>query len=106
MVKMVFLLHRRPDMNFETFSQYWRDRHAPIGSALPGLRKYVQNHVGATLDGSPRPYDGFSELWFDDRAALERALASPEAQAAIADSANFLDVERIQTFIVDEVTVV
>jgi hypothetical protein len=38
--------------------------------------------------------------------SLQRALASPEAQAAMADSENFLDVERIQTFIVEEVTVV
>jgi uncharacterized protein (TIGR02118 family) len=106
MVKMVFILHRRPGMDFAAFSRYWRDKHAPIGSALPGLRKYIQNHAGATLDGSPLPYDGFSELWFDDMGSLERALASPEAQAAIADSENFLDVGRIQTFIVEEVTVI
>jgi uncharacterized protein (TIGR02118 family) len=105
MVKMVFILHRRPGMDVDDFSRYWRDKHAPIGSALPGLRKYVQNHVGATLDGSPLPYDGFSELWFDDMASLQRALTSPEGQAAVADSANFLDVKRIQTFIVEEVTV-
>jgi len=105
-VKLVFLLHRRPGMDFDEFSRYWRDKHAPIGAALPGLRKYVQNHSGATLDGSPLPCDGFSELWFDDMGSLERALASPEAQAAMVDSENFLDMERIQTFIVEEVAVI
>jgi uncharacterized protein (TIGR02118 family) len=106
MVKLVFILHRRPGMDVDDFGRYWRDKHAPIGSALPGLRKYVQNHPGKTLDGSPLPYDGFSELWFDDMASLERALASPEAQAAIVDSENFLDVKRIQTFVVEEVRVI
>ena len=106
MVKLVFTLQRRPGMNFDEFSRYWRDVHAPIGGALPGLRKYVQNHAGATLDGSPLPYDGYSELWFDDMESLQRALTSSEGRAAMADSANFLDVERIQTFIVEEVTVV
>ena len=105
-VKIVFLFHRRPGMSFNEFSRYWRDQHGPIGAALPGLRKYVQNHAGATLDGSPLPCDGFAELWFDDMRSLERALASPEAQAALADSEKFLDVKRIQTFIVEEVAVI
>jgi hypothetical protein len=39
-------------------------------------------------------------------ASLERALASPEAQAAMVDSENFLDVKRIQTFVVEEVRVI
>ena len=40
MVKLVFLLHRRPGMAFDDFSRYWRDRHAStrhsqrIGCAL------------------------------------------------------------------------
>lgn len=106
MIKMVFLVHRRPGMDFDDFSRYWREKHAPIGEALPGLRKYVQNHAAATPDDSPLPYDGFAELWFDDMESLERALASPEGQAAIADTENFLDVKRMQTFSVEEVTVI
>jgi uncharacterized protein (TIGR02118 family) len=105
-VKLVFMFHRRPGMTFGDFSRYWRDQHAPIGAALPGVRKYVQNHASATLDGSPPPCDGFSELWFDDMESLQRALASPEAQAALVDSVSFIDVQRIQTFVVEEVTIV
>jgi uncharacterized protein (TIGR02118 family) len=105
-VKLVFMFHRRPGMDFGDFSRYWRDQHAPIGAALPGVRKYVQNHAAAALDGSLPPCDGFSELWFDDVESLQRALTSPEAQAALLDSVNFIDVERIQTFVVEEVSVV
>jgi uncharacterized protein (TIGR02118 family) len=106
MVKLVFLLHRRPGMDLDEFTRYWRDVHGPIGAAMPGVRKYVQNHADATLDGSPLPCDGFAEIWFDDMESLQRALASPEAQAALVDSENFLDVERIQTFVVEEARVV
>jgi uncharacterized protein (TIGR02118 family) len=106
MVKLVFLLHRRPGMSFGDFSRYWQDKHAAIGAALPGVRKYVQNDAVATPDGSPLPYDGIAELWFDNMASLQRALASPEAQAAIADSNSFVDVQRIQSIIVKEVRVV
>jgi uncharacterized protein (TIGR02118 family) len=73
---------------------------------MPGVRRYVQNHAGTTLDGSALPCDGFAEIWFDDMASLQRALTSPQGQAAMADSENFLDVERIQTFVVEEVPVV
>ncbi len=106
MIKMVFLVHKRSDMDTEEFSRYWRETHAPIGAKLPGLRKYVQNHSIAAPDGTPAPYDGFAELWFDDVASLEHAMESPEGQAAVADTKNFLDLDRMQTFSVDEVTVI
>jgi len=104
--KLVFLLHRRAGMSIDDFSRYWSDVHGPIGADLPGVRKYVQNHVAASLDGSPLPCDGFAEMWFDDMESLQRALSSPAGQAALMDSENFLDVERIQTFVVEEKSVV
>jgi len=93
-------------MEFDEFSRYWREVHGPIGAEMPGVRKYVQNHAGITLDGSPLPCDGIAEMWFDDMESLQRALTSPAGQAALLDSENFLDVERIQTFVVDEMSVV
>ena len=106
MIKMVFLVHKRSDMDTEEFSRYWRETHAAIGAKLPGLRKYVQNHSIAAPDGTPASYDGFAELWFDDVASLEQAMASPEGEAVVADLENFLDVASMQAFSVDEVTVI
>lgn len=106
MIKLVFILHRRAGMEFDAFSRYWRETHGPIGAEMPGVRKYVQNHAGATLDGSPLPFDGIAEMWFDDMTSLQEALVSPAGLAALADSENFLDVERVQTFVVEEVSVV
>ena len=45
-------------------------------------------------------------MWFDNKEAFEQAMATPEAQAAIADLPTFLDTERMQSFIVDEITIV
>ncbi len=106
MLKMVFLINRRPDMEAEDFRRYWKETHAPIAAKLPGLRKYVQNHFAAAPDGTPPVYDGFAELWWDDAEAMEQSMASAEGQAAVADGDNFLDVERIQKFTVDEVKIV
>ncbi len=106
MLKMVFLINRRPDMEAEDFRRYWKETHAPIAAKLPGLRKYVQNYFAAAPDGPPPMYDGFAELWWDDAEAMEQSLASAEGQAAVADGDNFLDTERMQTFSVDEVKIV
>ena len=50
MVKLIFCLHRRPELSREQFQAYWRDKHAPlVASFAPvlGIRRYVQCH---TLD--------------------------------------------------------
>ena len=80
--------------------------YAPIAATIPGLRKYVQNYTSVSLDGSQPPFDGFTEFWFDDIESLESGLNSPESQAAMADSENFVDLNRVQTFIVEEYAVV
>ncbi len=48
--------------------------------------------------------DGIAELWYDDRDAMERALASPQSKALHADGALFIG--RIKSFIVEEKIVV
>ena len=106
MLKMVFLIHKRPDMDADEFHSYWRKTHSRIVGKIPGLRKYVQNHATMAPDSSTPPYDGFSEMWFDDSAAMAKALATPEGEAALADSANFIDMERMLSFSVNEVRVV
>ena len=106
MIKMVFLVHRRPDLSAEEFSKYWREKHAAIAKTLPGLRKYIQNHSEPAPDGIAPPYDGFAEMWFDDEEALDAALATDEGKATVADTANFINLESMLTFSVEEVNVV
>ena len=106
MIKMMFLVHRRPDLDSEAFRKYWRETHSQIANKIPGLRKYVQHHAAPGPDGSPPPYDGFAEMWYDDAEALEKAMATPEGQAAQADTEKFLDLERVLAFSVDQVTIV
>ncbi len=106
MLKIVFLVHKRADIDAQEFRCHWRETQGAIGAKIPGVRKYVQNHTIADPDGSTPPYDGFAEMWFDNKEAFEQAMATPEAQAAIADLPNFLDVERMQSFVVDEINIV
>jgi uncharacterized protein (TIGR02118 family) len=102
MLKMMFLAYRRADMDAQEFRRYWRDIHGPIASKIPGLRKYVQNHSTVAPDGIIPPYDGVAEMWFEDAASFE----TPEFEATIADTANFLDPDRSRSFSVDELEIV
>jgi uncharacterized protein (TIGR02118 family) len=100
MTKLVVLLTRRADLSRDEFRRYWREVHGPLGAKMPGVRKYVQNH--AVADGAP--FDGFAEMWFDDTASMQAALASAESAAAGADAPNF--IERTQLLFVEEVVMV
>lgn len=109
MIKSVSLLTRKSGMTHEQFMTHWMEIHAPLAHAVPGLRRYVQSHI---LDQPTRPdipttavdVDGIAELWYDDRAAMRQAHASPEAKTLFADGALFIG--RIKTFIVDEKVII
>src|SRR5260370_8062556 len=82
MIKSISLLTRRPELSHDQFVRHWLEVHAPLAHAVPGVRRYVQNHI----QGEPRradivttkvAVDGVAELWYDDRAAMDRANAPP-----------------------------
>jgi uncharacterized protein (TIGR02118 family) len=106
MLKMMFLVHRHPDLDIESFSSYWRGTHSEIASMIPGLRKYTQHHAVPGPDGSPPLYDGVAEMWYDDAESLERAMASPEGQAAQVDAEKCMDIKRLVVMIVEQHAVV
>jgi uncharacterized protein (TIGR02118 family) len=95
-------------MTVEQFQAYWRDVHASIAGAIPGLRRYVQCHVvPETYAGRTTPaYDGAAELWFDDLDAMRTAMQTPEVAAAMEDEKNFIDHSRVASFVTVEKPVV
>jgi uncharacterized protein (TIGR02118 family) len=105
MIKVLFLVRKRPDLTAEQFRRYWVETHAPIASTMPGLRRYTLNPALADPSQSPPTYDGVAELWFDSPAAFEAALASPGGQATLADVPNFLIPNDIRVLVAEEVPV-
>ncbi len=71
------------------FDRYYFDKHVPIAKRIPGLRKYEvsQGAVGSPAGASN--YHLVAILAFDDVAAIQAGIASPEGQAAVADLQNF-----------------
>ena len=44
-IKQFTWLKRRSDLTFEQSQSYWRDNHGPLAATVPGMVRYVQNHV-------------------------------------------------------------
>ena len=105
MVKTIGLLTRKDAWTHEQFMKHWVEIHAPLALAVPGLRRYVQNHIQvertrADITETTVEIDGIAELWFDDQAALEAAARTPEMKALHADGAKFIG--RIKSYVVEE----
>ena len=95
MVKLVFCVHRLPNLTLPEFQTYWRDTHAPlVARHADTLRicRYVQTHtidspVNAALQatrGGPEGYDGVAEVWWDSVDDLVAGTATDEGQRAAA----------------------
>jgi uncharacterized protein (TIGR02118 family) len=109
MIKTIGLLTRKDGWTHTQFMKHWVEIHAPLAHAVPGLRRYVQNHIRdsrtrADIATHEVEIDGIAELWFDDRAALEAASRTPEMKALHADGALFIG--RIKSWIVEEKTII
>jgi uncharacterized protein (TIGR02118 family) len=79
MVKALYIAVKKPGLADDEFFGHWFEVHGQLGSKVPGLRRYVQNHgIAEAYPFRARTHDGWSELWFDDVESLQRARSSPE----------------------------
>ena len=120
MLKLVYCVRRRSDLSADEFRSYWLEKHGPKVRSLAeaiGAKKYVQSH---TLDsdinqqaseprGAAEPYDGITEIWWDNLEDLRQGASTPAGQQAhaalIQDEAEFVDLARSCLFFTEEHTV-
>ena len=104
MVKTFNFFKRKPGLSVEEFRNYWLNEHAAIIRAIPQLRKYVASITLPSAYRNREPlYDGISEAWFDDEDTIRATADSPPRRAAHADDANFVEMSKAGSIIVDEV---
>jgi uncharacterized protein (TIGR02118 family) len=82
-VKLV-VLYTQPD-DPDVFEHHYAGTHMPMVHKIPGLQRAETGRFIAEPDGGEATLYRTASLYFADRAALDQALASPEAQAAAAD---------------------
>jgi uncharacterized protein (TIGR02118 family) len=105
--RLVFVLHRRPEMSREEFQRYWSVTHAPLVRSVAdvlGITGYQQVHtVRDDPTRSAPSFDGVAELWFD----AARTTASRDEQRAAAallleDEARFIDLAASPIWLAEE----
>jgi uncharacterized protein (TIGR02118 family) len=71
------------------FDRYYVDTHAPIAKKIPGLRRYEISQGPVATPAGASGFHLIATLHFDDMAALQKGLGSPQGQAAAGDLQNF-----------------
>jgi uncharacterized protein (TIGR02118 family) len=125
MLKMIYCVKRRPEVDVDEFYRYWLKEHGPLvrkhTKALK-IKKYVQCHT--IQDTKKRPlnkmfqesrraleaFDGVAELWWDSIDDLLAVIESPDGsdagQILLEDEQNFIDASCSCMFFTEEHTVV
>jgi uncharacterized protein (TIGR02118 family) len=71
------------------FDKYYFETHIRIAKKLPGLEKYEVSQGPVATPAGPSGLHLIATLHFEDVAAIQRAFASAEGQAAAADVQTF-----------------
>ena len=123
MIKLVFCVHRLPQLSRAEFQVYWRDQHAPlVKSHAQTLRiqRYVQlhslpegepaNEALRASRGAPAGYDGIAELWWTSIEDLLAVTATDEGRRAslalLEDEGRFIDLARSPLWLARENVVI
>ncbi|HJO81209.1 MAG: EthD domain-containing protein [SAR202 cluster bacterium] len=106
MIRLTYMLRRKPEMTRAEFQEYWRERHGPLVASHAqtlNMLRYVQVHTlldAARVTEGPRgmmeePYDGVAEVWWRTRDDMASARNSTKGQTAgkelVEDEAKFID---------------
>jgi uncharacterized protein (TIGR02118 family) len=97
-VKTLWTVRFRDDVSREEARRHWLDSNGPLALEVPGLVGLAQNHGVKAADNEglrdSLPFegrvDGFFLAWFEDRAALDSALGSPQWKAMRDDAEAFV----------------
>jgi uncharacterized protein (TIGR02118 family) len=71
------------------FDKHYFEKHVPLAKKIPGVRKYEVSQGSVTSPAGPTGVHLIALLQFDDLAAIQKAFASAEGQAAVADVQTF-----------------
>ena len=116
-IKLVYCLTKRDDIDPDSFYLYWLEEHGPlvksVAEAIGASRSVLSHTILPELNelmiesrGLQAPYDGVTEVWWETMSALEQGMSSAagvEAQGKlIEDEARFIDFSRSRVFMTEE----
>jgi len=87
-VAKILLIYKTPK-DAAAFDKHYLDTHIPLAKKLPGLRKYEVSQGPVQIPAGPYNFYFVVTLHFDNLAAIQKAMMSPQGQAAAADVPTF-----------------
>jgi uncharacterized protein (TIGR02118 family) len=81
----LIVLYKTP-ANAAAFDKHYFETHIPLAKKIPGLRKYEVSRGPVVTPAGPSGIHMVATLEFENMAAIEKAFASAEGQAAAADA--------------------
>ncbi len=117
MIKLVYCVRRRADVDAEKFHTYWLNTHGPKVRGVAadiGAVRYVQSHTVAPeinqmlleSRGLAPAYDGITEVWWEKPDHLVEAMGTDAGRAAmqmlIEDESTFIDFAQSRVFMTEE----
>lgn len=117
MIKIVYILRARSDIDLAEFHRYWLEDHAPKMRSIAksvGAIRYVQSHAVETpvsqsiieSRGMSQPFEGVTEVWFDSMDSMLAALGTADGAAGmqmlLEDERHFVDVAESTMFVTEE----
>lgn len=84
MTVQLVVLYTHPE-DLDAFESHYRDVHAPLVDAVPGLAHWESGRIVAAPDGGEQQYYRIAKLSFPDQETLQSALGSAEGHATAAD---------------------
>ena len=113
MLKLDILIVRNPNMTHDQFLAHWRDRHGPLFSSQPIVKKTVRRYVQSRIVSNPpagvflAPFDGIAQIWFDNVAGFLEYLQSSNYNEVIRpDEERFTDPPRVQFMFSEETPII
>ncbi len=85
---MVIAMYKTPK-DTAAFDKHYFEKHVPLAKKIPGIGKYEVNQGPVATPAGPSGYHLVAILHYDNMAAIQKAFASPEGQAAVADIPSF-----------------
>jgi uncharacterized protein (TIGR02118 family) len=104
MHRVLFGVHRKPELTYEEFMEHYRDIHLPIAKRLPKLRQYEIFPVEPQPEGSADIPDAFALMTFDSAEDFEWLLGTAEMAEAVEDNKTFID--RFEAYTVGHIPVI
>jgi uncharacterized protein (TIGR02118 family) len=102
MLKLLLVLYKRPDLEWERFQQAWDEIYGPNVARVPGARSYKHHYLLPDPVDQASIADAIAELWFDSPEALHAGLASGVGQAALVALMHVLDAHRFKLMVREE----